>query len=176
MNTYVLLLSFLATFTCISLCVYIKFFTQNILIGSVVTFIMFFVIFSLFTVSFKNLIKSSTTKKEGLTTISGSGYKRTRNMLPLEDIYPANVPFQKSDYTFETMSKDYPIFPAKSNKTNLIRYWDNPSNGTCSLPHQCHAFYKTIKPEEHKKPTPPSWGSGIRVNFYDTCSFKQNEK
>lgn len=179
MNTKVLLLAFFSTITCVSACMYIKFFTENMLLGSIITFIIFLIIFSIMSSTIKNMFNfSPETKKEGFTSMNNNGINSkdyanatTRSPLPLEDIYPANIPFKNTDETYETMWKEYPSFPAKSNQTNLIKHWDNPSNGTCMLPHQCGAFYKKITPAKDKKPTPPSWGSGIRVNFYDTCSF-----
>lgn len=169
MNTYVLLLSLLSTILLVSLAFYINFISRNMLIGTIITFITFFLVYNLVLSKTKEVLSL----KEGLTPLSmnAGSYPESRLKLPLEDIYPANVPFKNSEYTFETMWKKYPSFPAKSMKTNQIKYWDNPTNGTCSLPHQCGAFYKNIKPEEAKKPNAPSWGSGIRVNFYDTCKF-----
>lgn len=177
MNAYVLLTSVLSTILTISIALYVKFINNNVIIGIVLTFVSFFVVYSLVSSQIIGLF-SLNNKKEGLTPMSASAglYPQSRDRLPLEDIYPANIPFQNGEHTFETMWKEYPSFPAKSMETNLIRYWGNPSNGTCSLPHQCGAFYKKIQPEKAKKPSPPSWGSGIRVNYYDTCSFAKDKE
>ena len=190
MNRYVLIMTVVSTLLCTSICMYIKFFTNNMIIGGLITFVMFFVIYSFMSSIIKDLLnpgsklnsdlkaRNAIGKKEGFTTLasSGSNYKKTRSPLLLEDIYPANVPFKKSEETYETMWKNYPSFPARSNQTNLIKHWAHPSNGTCTLPHQCGAFYKKITPMKDRKPTPPSFGSGVRVNFYDTCvNAKSNQ-
>ena len=182
MNTYATIatISLLFTIMTVSFSVYASFISNNLIIGTIMTFVMFFAIFSFITTQINGLfsLNANNKKKEGLTPMSASAglYPQSRDKLPLEDIYPANIPFQNGEHTFETMWKEYPAFPAKSMETNLIRYWGNPSNGTCSLPHQCGAFYKKIQPEKAKKPSPPSWGSGIRVNYYDTCSFAKDKE
>lgn len=117
-------------------------------------------------------------KMEGFTNMKlsemESDYPRAETELPLQDMYPPNIPFKPSDLKYDTMWMDKPIFPAKSMKTNNIRYWDNPSNGTCTLPHQCDAFYKKIEPEKFVEPTPPAWDSGVRVNFFNINNGTQS--
>lgn len=108
-------------------------------------------------------------KKEGFTTLKNGEYPIVHSKLPLDDWYPVvNMP---TDFKYSTLSKLYPRFPAKSMRTNNIRYWANPDNGTCVIPHQCQAMYGNIVPEKFVQPTAPQWGGGLRVNFYETCSY-----
>tara|TARA_Y100001958_G_scaffold159515_1_gene161389 strand:+ start:3857 stop:4267 length:411 start_codon:yes stop_codon:yes gene_type:complete len=65
--------------------------------------------------------------------------------------------------------KNYPIFPASSTKNNNIRYWTQPSNGTCNPAVFCDTMYKKTKQVIPPPPLAPLWDSGnVRVNFYDT--------
>ena len=63
---------------------------------------------------------------------------------------------------------DKPVFPANSYIINNIRYWRNPSNGTCTPPDMCGNLYMNTSQNIPQKPTPPNWDSGTRVNFYDS--------
>jgi len=60
-----------------------------------------------------------------------------------------------------------PVFPANSTKTNNIRYWKTPNNGSCSPPEMCGGIYSsdyslTVTPP----PNPPGFSLDRRVNFY----------
>lgn len=165
MNTTILLLSGITTVSLIGLATYLKFVSQNVLLGSVITFVGLFLVFSGVWSQFRSLFAT----KESMTNLNPGNYSDTEKKLPLEPWYPANTPFHLSDMTYDTLWKDYPTFPARSMKTNLIKFWDNPSNGTCTPAELCNAFYKKIVPGHFDVPMPPAWGSGIRVNFYDTC-------
>lgn len=179
LNRYVIGASVASTLMCVSFAVYMNFVGKNVILGTLVTFAMFAIIYGGLFSQFKGAVASLKEKvntdsvKEGLTMISAGDFPASESSLLLADWYPENKPFHPSSLTYETMWKDYPTFPAKSMKTNLIKYWDNPSNGTCALPWMCDAFYKKITPEKITHPTPPEWGSGVRVNFYDTCLFQQ---
>lgn len=175
-NRYVIAASVASTLMCVSFAVYMNFVGNNVLVGSLVTFAMFAIVygglFSQFRAAIASL-KDTPATKEGLTMLSAGDFPQAESSLLLADWYPENKPFRPSALTYDTMWKGYPTFPAKSMKTNLIKYWSNPSNGTCALPWMCDAFYKEIVPEKIVQPTPPEWGSGIRVNFYDTCLNEQ---
>lgn len=187
LNRYVIGASVASTFMLVSFAVYMNFIGNNVMIGTALTFAIFAIIYSGLSSQFKSAITTLKQQvpslhstgnndiKEGLTMLSASNFSETGNTLLLSDWYPENKPFQPSGLKYDTMWKDYPSFPARSMKTNLIKYWDNPSNGTCMYPWQCDAFYKKIVPEKISQPTPPSWGSGVRVNFFDTCLFQEKE-
>ena len=186
LNKYVIGASIISTFMCVSFAVYMNFVGQNVLIGTVVTLAAFAIVYGGLFSQFRQVVDdmkatfSNSTGgkdvKEGLTMLAAADFPKSESELLLADWYPENKPFGPSGLTYDTMWKDYPTFPARSMKTNLIKYWDNPSNGTCMYPWQCDAFYKKITPEKIVEPTPPAWGSGIRVNFYDTCLFGEQEQ
>lgn len=165
MNATILLLSGLISVSIMALATYLRFVGNNILIGSIITFVGIFLVLSGLWSQIAHMFKV----KEGLTPMKPGDYSSTGTDLLLQSWYPAKEPFHLSELTYRGQSKDYPIFPANSNKTNLIQHWPNPSNGTCSRPDLCNAFYKNIKADKNMNVTPPSWGSGLRVNFYDTC-------
>jgi hypothetical protein len=176
-NKYVIGAAIASTFTLVPFAVYMDFVGRNVLLGTVLTFAVFAIIYGGLYSQFKAVLSSLKTEtpplKEGLQMLSSSKFPESESSLLLADWYPENKPFHPSALTYDTMWKDYPTFPARSMKTNLIKYWDNPSNGTCSLPWMCDAFYKKITPEKIVEPAAPEWGSGIRVNFYDTCLFQR---
>lgn len=168
MNRSVLVIAALFTASTMSLAMYLNFVGNNVIIGGLITFVGFVLVFSAFASQWQSMFGKP---KEGFSNFGAFPDSETK--LPLEGWYPPKTPFQPSALTYDTMWKDYPSFPAKSTKTNLIRYWDNPSNGTCMWPEQCNAFYGEITPDKFVEPAAPQWGSGIRVNFYDTCLYDQ---
>ena len=190
LNRFVIVGAIASTLMIVSIAMFVKFIGNNFIIGTVVTLLMFFLIYYLMVSSIKDIFKpkpkdnqrqTSGEKqhkeggdgKEGFTTLRMSEYPAIESSLPLDDWYP--VKNQPSNYKFSTMSELYPRFPAKSMQTNNIRYWANPSNGTCVIPHQCDGLYGKIEPEKFVQPTAPQWGSGLRVNFYDTCSYQPSD-
>lgn len=183
LNKYVIAASLASTFMCVSFAMYMDFVGRNVLIGTALTFSVFAIVYSGLYSQFKTILSSLKSAlpsedlpmKEGLAMLSAGDFPKSESSLLLAGWYPENKPFHPSNLTYDTMWKDYPSFPAKSMKTNLIKYWDNPSNGTCSLPWLCDAFYKKITPEKIVEPKAPEWGSGVRVNFYDTCLHKSPE-
>lgn len=181
LNKYVIIASLASTFMCVSFAMYMDFVGRNVALGTVLTFAVFAIVYSGLYSQLKTVLSSLKTTlpsgnqplKEGLTMLSLGEYPKTESSLLLADWYPENKPFHPTNLTYDTMWKDYPTFPARSMKTNLIKYWDNPSNGTCTFPWMCDAFYKKITPEKIVEPKAPEWGSGVRVNFYDTCLFQR---
>lgn len=59
---------------------------------------------------------------------------------------------------------DYPIFPATSLENNNIRYWNTPTNGTCTAPDMCNGLYKSTAQKRFKPSKPPAWNER-RVNY-----------
>lgn len=189
-NRFVIVGAIASTLMIVSMAMFVKFIGNNFIIGTVVTLLMFFLIYYLMVSSIKDIFKPKPKNnqrqtsgekqhkegddgKEGFTTLRMSEYPAIESKLPLDDWYP--VKNQPSNYKYSTMSELYPRFPAKSMQTNNIRYWANPSNGTCVIPHQCDGLYGKIEPEKFVQPTAPQWGSGLRVNFYDTCSYQPSD-
>jgi hypothetical protein len=111
--------------------------------------------------------------------------KKSENFTNLEPgTYPVSVdePILYGDYPVkenpgvtnlgsEQLYKDYPIFPAKSDKINNIRYWDTPNNGQCSPGCMCGGLYDKKTIDIPAPPPVPQWGKGTRVNYYDSESF-----
>ena len=60
-----------------------------------------------------------------------------------------------------------PIFLARSNNNNNIRYWKQPSNGTCSRSEFCGNFYSETKHTIPLDPQQPGFSKN-RVNYYDS--------
>jgi hypothetical protein len=179
-NRFVVVCAIASTLMIVSMAMFVKFIGNNFFIGTLVTLVMFFLIYYFMVsrvkdiFSFKSSDKKKEGSKEGFTTLRLSDYPKIHSKLPLDDWYP--VKNQPSNYTYSTMAKLYPRFPAKSMQTNNIRYWTNPSNGTCVIPHQCEGLYGRIEPDKFVQPTAPQWNGGLRVNFYDTCSYQQQEQ
>jgi hypothetical protein len=74
---------------------------------------------------------------------------------------------------------DYPIFPATSLENNNIRYWNIPTNGTCTAPDMCNGLYKSTAQKRFTPSKPPAWNNERRVNYQvaktETCPDIENE-
>ena len=74
---------------------------------------------------------------------------------------------------------DYPIFPATSLEINNIRYWNIPTNGTCTAPDMCNGLYKSTAQKRFTPSKPPAWNNERRVNYQvaktETCPDIENE-
>jgi hypothetical protein len=84
-----------------------------------------------------------------------------------------DYPLQKagaglSDLDSRSMSEYYPVFPnSYLQRTNNVRYWATPNNGTCSPANMCGTLYKDKKiniPEF--PPIIPFSSKDTRVNVY----------
>jgi hypothetical protein len=63
---------------------------------------------------------------------------------------------------------NYPIYPATSFHNNNIRYWNRPTNGTCTPPEMCGGVYQ--KTEQNISPIAPVPRWDHRVNYFDYTS------
>ncbi len=61
---------------------------------------------------------------------------------PLLSVYKERNPPRLSNLTLQELSKMRPIYPANSLKSNNIRYWSSPDNGTCTPADFCDAIYE----------------------------------
>ena len=84
-----------------------------------------------------------------------------------------DYPLQKgvlglSDLDSRAMSAYYPVFPSSYlQRTNNVRYWATPNDGTCSPANMCDTLYDNKKIEIHKFPTLiPFSSKQTRVNMY----------
>lgn len=62
-----------------------------------------------------------------------------------------------------------PIFLARSNNNNNIKYWKRPTNGKCSRAEFCGNVYGETKHTIPPEPEQPGFSKN-RVNFYDAES------
>jgi hypothetical protein len=74
----------------------------------------------------------------------------------------------KLDKSTQNIYKNYPIFPSNSLKNNNIRYWDLPTNGTCTPPDFCMSLYDKTHQKQytHQEPKNPGFAKK-RVNFFN---------
>lgn len=111
-------------------------------------------------------------KKQLLQSSNNDYHQTTGGFLLVDDQYPLRNPIKKSNHSYQSMSLKYvpkTHFPAKSFKTNNIRYWASPDNGTCTFPELCDAIYQEITPEQEKELNVPGWNDNrVRVNFYNS--------
>ena len=172
MSPTILILAAIVTLGMVSAALYFHFLGNHIWLGTIITFIGVVLIMSGFWSQIRSVFGTS---KEGLTNMSQlapGDYPQIEETLPLEPWYPANTPFHLSAMTYESENKEKRIFPATSTNLNLIKYWPNPSNGSCIPPELCGAFYKDIKPDVDVEPQAPAWTSSKRVNFYETTDVE----
>lgn len=106
--------------------------------------------------------------KEGFAS---GPYPMAVDTLLLQGAYQQPPQVSLSPYGTAQTSKNYPVFASESCGTNNIRHWRRPGNGTCGWPELCGAMYTATPQKTSPQPTPPAWGSGLRVNFYDTCLY-----
>ena len=95
-----------------------------------------------------------------------------QNKVLVQDTYPAIGKNELSNNTANDIWMDYPIFPLGSydQKTNNIRYPDNPDEGTCMPASMCGALYHDKNTGDNTiKPLPPvDANSGTRVGYFVT--------
>ena len=85
----------------------------------------------------------------------------------LHQTYKTARPLQLRNQGYSQINSNYPIFPAQSEMNNNLRYWQRPTNGQCSPPELCGAFYADTPPKIEADPSAPAPG-GVRVNYYDS--------
>ena len=84
-----------------------------------------------------------------------------------------DYPLQKgtlglSDLNSKSLSSYYPIFPSSYlQRTNNVRYWATPNDGTCAPASMCGTLYDNKTPNIHKFPKMIQFSSKqTRVNMY----------
>lgn len=84
-----------------------------------------------------------------------------------------DYPLQKgvlglSDLNSKSLSAYYPVFPSSYlQRTNNVRYWATPNDGTCSPANMCGTFYDNKTLNIHKFPKMiPFSSKQTRVNVY----------
>ncbi len=86
----------------------------------------------------------------------------------LQGDYPLQKEPGLSDLDSRSMSAFYPVFPSSYlQRTNNVRYWATPNNGTCSPANMCGTLYENKKiniPEF--PPSIPFSSKDTRVNVY----------
>lgn len=108
--------------------------------------------------------------KEGFSV---SPYPNAVDTVLLQGTYDQPPHPSLSPYSVAQTSQNYPVFPSGSCGTNNIRHWRRPGNGTCVWPELCGAMYTATPQSMPAPPRAPTWGSGNRVNYYDTCLYVQ---
>ena len=106
-------------------------------------------------------------KKEGYTNMNSGEYPTAVDKPILYNDYTVNSHQQLSALNASDIYKEYPIFPATSTKTNNVRYWTSPDNGTCSRAELCGSIYSdstNAKQNIPKLAKQPGWDN--RVNYY----------
>lgn len=117
-------------------------------------------------------------------TLDGANgnYPSAQTDILVQDTYPAIGKNQVSDESVDKMWQKYPVYELGSyeQKTNNIRYPDNPDDGRCTPANFCNALYKNknvgsnvIEPLPQINPE-----CGTRVGYFDTdstlMSFRTN--
>ena len=104
-------------------------------------------------------------KKEGYSNLNSGEYPIAVDKPILYNDYIVNPHQQLSALNASDIYKDYPSFPATSTKTNNVRYWTSPDNGTCSRAELCGSIYENYTNQNIPKPAKqPGWDN--RVNYY----------
>ena len=104
-------------------------------------------------------------KKEGYSNLNSGEYPIAVDKPILYNDYIVNPHQQLSALNASDIYKDYPSFPATSTKTNNVRYWTSPDNGTCSRAELCGSIYENYTKQNIPKPAKqPGWDN--RVNYY----------
>jgi hypothetical protein len=104
-------------------------------------------------------------KKEGFLS-SGSYPASVDNPMMVDSKYPYRTPGGLSDENYSEQWKLYPVWSVGSykQKTNNIKYWPQPCNGTAAPADVCGGLYKKIIPKD--RCTPPPQRNCLRVNYY----------
>jgi len=109
-------------------------------------------------------------------TLDGANgnYPSAQTDILVQDTYPAIGKNQVSDESGEKMWQKYPVYELGSyeQKTNNIRYPNNPDDGKCTPANFCYALYNDknigsniIEPLPQINPE-----CGTRVGYFDTDS------
>lgn len=94
---------------------------------------------------------------------------------PLVDDKPIlenDYPIKKNPQLNKSNPKPIPAFPSSyKQETNNKRYWDLPTDGTCTPFDLCNTLYDKKKIKIPKQPPIiPFSDPNTRINFYTTCA------
>lgn len=83
-------------------------------------------------------------------------------------LYPYKRPGGLSDSSYRDQWLKYPIWAVGNyeQKTNNIRYWPTPCNGTSTPADICGGLYEKIEVKKDCIPSPPKKYCSTRVNYY----------
>ena len=101
------------------------------------------------------------------TFLSYADYENQEGNMLLSDSYETQNPPTITANNSSNIYQSNPIFPARSNVNNNIRYWKRPTNGKCSRAEFCGNVYRDTYHDIPKEPTAPPSNRG-RVNFYES--------
>jgi hypothetical protein len=101
--------------------------------------------------------------------ISHGVYPQSVNKPLLQEYYPLKTPGGLSTWNYADQWKLFPIWSTGSyeQKTNNIKKWKQPCNGTAAPADICGGLYKEQSVDEECWPAPPSRNCR-RVNYF--CS------
>jgi hypothetical protein len=100
------------------------------------------------------------------TFISSGKYPQSVDNPVLQGMYPFKSPGGLSNWNYSSQWKLYPTWAVGSydQKTNNIKNWAQPCNGTAAPADICGGLYDPIKVEDTC--TPPPAKNCRRVNYY----------
>ena len=83
-------------------------------------------------------------------------------------LYPYKNPRGLSDASYRDQWLKFPLWAVGSyeQKTNNVRYWSGPCNGTSSPADLCGGLYEKIEEKKSCIPAPPKKFCKTRVNYY----------
>lgn len=104
--------------------------------------------------------------REGFIDSAGA-YPNSVNEPILTNSYPLKTPGGLSNWNYSSQWKLYPTWSVGSyaQKTNNIKNWTQPCNGTAAPADICGGLYNTVKVPETCIPAPPKRNCS-RVNYY----------
>ena len=139
------------------------------------TIILIFGIIFLVIIMFFSL-KNNLNFKEDFDNLMPGVYPESDTKGILNNFYKWNSPTKVSNLNYNRQVKDYPIYPANSNKNNNLEYWSKPINGTCYFPELCGNMYQSLSTKIQKEKNTqnidnfPNCYPNNRVNLW--CSSK----
>ena len=90
------------------------------------------------------------------------------NPMMEDSLYPYKNPRGLSDASYRSQWLSYPVWSVGNyeQKTNNVRYWRSPCNGTSAPADMCGGLYEKIEQRKICIPAPPKKFCKPRVNYY----------
>lgn len=101
--------------------------------------------------------------------VSPGKYPDSDNNPMMEDsLYPYKNPRGLSDASYRDQWLKFPLWSVGSyeQKTNNVRHWSSPCNGTSATADLCGGLYEKIEVKKDCIPPPPKKFCNTRVNYY----------